>query len=50
MQAVAARYSGGFDPDGAGGEPPLPAVQALEVWNEPNSSDWINPQFQGKTT
>ena len=49
MQAVAARYSGNFDPDGAGGEPPLPPVQALEVWNEPNSSDWINPQFQGKT-
>jgi hypothetical protein len=49
MQAVAARYSGNFDPDGAGGQDSLPAVQALEVWNEPNSSDWINPQFQGKT-
>jgi hypothetical protein len=49
MQAVAARYSGNFDPDGIAGQPTLPAVQALEVWNEPNSSDWINPQFQGKT-
>ncbi len=36
MRAVAARYSGGFDPDGAGPAPPLPAVQALQVWNEPN--------------
>jgi hypothetical protein len=49
MQAVAARYSGNFDPDGVGGQPTLPAIQAIEVWNEPNSSDWINPQFQGKT-
>src|SRR5512139_1716149 len=41
MQAVAARYSGHF-----GG---LPAAQAIEVWNEVNSSDWLNPQFQGTT-
>jgi Cellulase (glycosyl hydrolase family 5) len=41
MQAVAARYSGHF-----GG---LPAVQAIEPWNEVNSSDWLNPQFDGKT-
>ena len=47
MQAVAARYSGGFDPPGAA--PPLPAAQAIEVWNEPNLSDWLNPQFDGKT-
>ena len=31
MRAVAARYSGGFDPDGPGPAPPLPAVQALQV-------------------
>ena len=48
MQAVAARYSGGFDPDGPGGAPALPAVQAVEVWNEPNSSDWLTPQFVGR--
>src|SRR5215207_2260483 len=45
MQAVAARYSGSFDPVGA--EPPLPAVQALQVWNEPNQDRWLAPQFQG---
>ena len=46
MQAVAARYSGNFAP---AGEPPLPAAQAIEVWNEVNSSDWITPQFEGRT-
>jgi hypothetical protein len=40
-QAVAARYSGSFMG--------LPAVQAIEVWDEPNSGDWLNPQFEGKT-
>src|SRR4029453_8144208 len=45
MQAVAARYSGGFDPVGAG--PPLPAVQALQVLNEPNQDAWLAPQFDG---
>ena len=49
MQAVAARYSGNFDPDGAGPEPQLPAAQAEEVWNEANSSDWLTPQYEGKT-
>jgi hypothetical protein len=49
MQAVAKRYSGNFDPDGAGPEPPLPAAQAMEVWNEANSSDWISPQYEGGT-
>jgi RTX calcium-binding nonapeptide repeat (4 copies) len=47
LQAVAARYSGGFRP--AGQSTPLPAVQALEVWDEANSSDWLNPVFQGTT-
>jgi hypothetical protein len=46
MQAVAARYSGNFAPPG---QPPLPAVQAIEVWNEVNSSDWLVPQYEGKT-
>ncbi len=48
-QAVASRYSGSFDPDGVGSEQPLPAAGFVEVWDEPNSSDWINPQFEGKT-
>ena len=45
-RALAARYSGGFAP---AGEPPLPAAQFVEVWDEPNSSDWLAPQFQGRT-
>jgi hypothetical protein len=48
MQAVATRYSGSFDPDGPGGQPRLPLVQALQVWNEPNQDTWLAPQFQGK--
>jgi hypothetical protein len=46
MQAVAARYSGSYDPPGS--EPPLPAVQALQVLNEPNQDAWLAPQFDGK--
>ena len=49
MRAVAARYSGGFDPDGPGPAPPLPAVQALQVWNEPNLSQYLTPQYDGQT-
>jgi hypothetical protein len=48
MQAVAARYSGNFDPDGPGGQSPLPFVQTLQVWNEPNQDRWLAPQFDGK--
>jgi len=40
-QAVATRYSGSFMG--------LPAAQAIEVWDEPNSGDWLTPQFTGKT-
>jgi hypothetical protein len=46
MQAVAARYSGSFDP--AGADPPLPAAQAVQVLNEPNQDAWLAPQFAGK--
>ena len=49
MRAVAARYSGGFDPDGSGPAPPLPAVEALQVWNEPNLSGQLTPQYEGQT-
>jgi hypothetical protein len=45
-QALATRYSGDFRP--AGGAP-LPAGKYIEVWDEPNSSDWLNPQFEGRT-
>ena len=48
-QAVAARYSGGFDPDGSGPAPPLPAVQAIQIWDEPNQDYWLSPAFQGST-
>ena len=49
VHAVAARYAGNFDPDGAGTEPTLPEVQALEVWNEPNAYGALAPQFDGTT-
>jgi hypothetical protein len=49
IQAVAARYRGGFDPDGLGPVPPLPAVQAVQVWNEPNLSGYLSPQYEGTT-
>lgn len=49
MRAVAARYSGSFDPDGLGPQQTLPAVQAVEVWNEANTSGALSPQFNGKT-
>jgi hypothetical protein len=48
-QALASRYSGNFDPDGVGPQPTLPAVQALQVWDEPNQDAWLGPQFNGKT-
>jgi hypothetical protein len=48
MRAVAARYSGNFDPDGSGPAETLPAVDAVEVWNEPNASGALSPQFDGK--
>jgi hypothetical protein len=47
MRAVAARYSGGFDPSGP--DPTLPPVQALQVWNEPNLSGQLSPQYEGTT-
>jgi hypothetical protein len=47
VRALAARYSGGFDPDGSGPAPPLPAAQALEVWNEPNQEFFLSPAYEG---
>ena len=49
MRAVAQRYSGGFDPDGPGSVPAIPAVQAVEVWNEPNLLEYLTPQYEGST-
>jgi hypothetical protein len=46
MRAVAQRYSGDFDPDGPGSDPAIPAVQAVEVWNEPNLQ-YLTPQYEG---
>jgi hypothetical protein len=48
-QALAARYSGGFDPDGSGPAPPLPAVEGLQVWNEPNQEFFLSPAYEGTT-
>ena len=49
MRAVTARYSGGFDPDGSGSAAPLPSVQAVEIWNEPNLLEYLTPQYDGAT-
>ena len=49
MRALALRYSGSFDPDGPGGSPPVPAVQALQVWNEENLPEYLTPQYEGNT-
>jgi hypothetical protein len=47
MRAVASRYSGSFDPDGLGPTASLPAIQAIQVWNEPNLPDYLTPQVEG---
>jgi hypothetical protein len=44
MRAATARYSGGFDPDGPGPAAPLPTVQAVQIWNEPNLPEYLTPQ------
>lgn len=44
--ALAKRYSGHYNPAGAGG--PLPRVRFYEAWNEPNLSAYITPQYRGK--
>ncbi len=47
-QALAARYSGSFDPDGSGPAPPLPAVQAMQLWDEPNQDPLAVAAFRGE--
>lgn len=43
-QAIGRRYSGQF----SGPAGPLPEVEYFEVWNEPNLSTYLNPQWEGK--
>jgi hypothetical protein len=47
IHAAAVRYSGTFDPDGAGPEAPLPLVPNWEIWNEPNYVGALRPQRAG---
>jgi hypothetical protein len=47
--ALARRYSGSF-PDPARPGQFLPKVKAFQVWNEPNLSKYLNPQWKGKRT
>ena len=44
--ALARRYSGRF-PDPAHPGQTLPRVDAFQVWNEPNLSKYLNPQWEG---
>ncbi len=44
-EAIATRYAGGFVP--VGGVGPLPRVGRFEVWNEPNLSQYLTPQYSG---
>jgi Glycosyl hydrolases family 39 len=43
MAALTARYSGEFTPSGGD---PLPEVRHVELWNEPNLSGFLRPQFE----
>lgn len=45
--ALAERYSGSFNPPGAGGV--LPRVRYYQAWNETNLPAYITPQFDGNT-
>ncbi len=46
--AIAKRYSGNFDPDGALGQPALPRVREFQLWAEPNLATYLTPQYKGK--
>ena len=48
-QAVAARYAGSFDPDGAGPSRRCPPRRRSRSGTSPTARDWLNPQFEGKT-
>lgn len=44
MHALAARYSGSFDP--GTGDGALPLVGAFQIWNEPNLPIYLAPQWR----
>jgi hypothetical protein len=46
VTALARRYNGRFDPDGAGPAGVLPKVRIWTVWNEPNLSTFLQPQHR----
>jgi hypothetical protein len=48
MFAAATRYSGSYDPDGAGPLTTLPQVSCWEIWNEPNFNGALRPQRKGR--
>jgi hypothetical protein len=45
--AIATRYGGSF-PDPMGGGKLLPRVSFFQAWNEPNLSDYLTPQYEGR--
>ena len=47
VSALAKRYNGHYDPDGPGGsDRTLPRVAIWSVWNEPNLSSFLEPQYR----
>lgn len=44
MSAVARRYSGDYQPEGAA--EPLPEISHFEIWNEPNFRSFLGPQVE----
>jgi hypothetical protein len=48
LAAAAARYSGSFRPETGAGTTPLPRVRDWQIWNEPNHSSQLRPQFRGR--
>jgi Glycosyl hydrolase catalytic core len=44
VAALAKRYSGSYDPDGAGPLTTLPQIACWEIWNEPNFNGALRPQ------
>jgi hypothetical protein len=44
VAALAKRYSGSYDPDGAGPQATLPQIACWEIWNEPNFNGALRPQ------
>jgi hypothetical protein len=48
-RAIATRYSGTY-PDPLAAGVALPRVSAFEAWNEPNLSNYLNPQYEARTS